>query len=83
MLFKNLFKPIEMYIIEVYECHGADIVSSLDYYTHFETKEECQAYCDKENKDPNNEYHLEPLAVTFDEWKCYMDYEDDLFNKIC
>lgn len=72
-----------VYILEVYECLGEDTTSTKDYSQVFKTLDECKKYCDNENKKPDNEYHLEPLKITKQDYEEYIKYEDELYNKVC
>ena len=75
-------KSDSLYIIEVYECLGEDIVSKPEYSPCFETLEECREYCMAENR-KNEGHHLEPLKISREEFEDEMRYENEILDRIC
>ncbi len=72
-----------VYIIEVFECLGEDVTSYLDYSVMFETFDGCKEYCNKENSTSNDGYYIQPLKIGRKSYEEHIEYEEELFNRIC
>ena len=74
-----------MWCLEIAECRGADVYTYPDYFTRFNTYEECKAYCDKENEKSTDSTYIQPHEMSDGDIKSLIkqeEYVNELFSRI-